>query len=222
MGAVYEVQDRKTGVRRAAKVLRAATDQRAKDRFRREAELLARCDRHDGIVKVHSIGESPLGVFIIMDLVEGEDLGKLVERGGKLEPRRAARIGLDVARALAFVHERGIIHRDVKPSNILVDGSGRALLTDFGIATAIDLERLTRTGAFVGTIGYASPEQVSGRAVAPSTDTFSLGLVLFHALTGEQPFDTTDNLTCLARLASDAPVRDVRSVAPEVPAALAE
>ncbi|HZU95678.1 MAG TPA: protein kinase [Planctomycetota bacterium] len=222
MGSVYEVRDRKTGATRAAKVIRAATDQRAKDRFRREAQLLARCDQHSGIVKVHSIGEGSVGIYIIMDLVEGEDLGKIIERGGKLEPRRAARIGLEVARALAFVHARGIVHRDVKPSNILIEGSGRALLTDFGIATAVDLERLTRTGTFLGTVGYSSPEQVSGRAVAASTDTFSLGLVLFHALTGEPPFDTTDNLTCLARLVSDAPVRDVRSVAPEVPAALAE
>jgi tetratricopeptide (TPR) repeat protein len=221
MGSVYEVRDTRSGVARAAKVVSKPGDARARERFKREGELLARCDRHPGIVKVHSVGESSSGLYMILDLVRGEDLEAVVARGGRLEPRRAARIGLEVARALAFVHGQGVVHRDVKPSNVLIDESGRALLTDFGIATATDLERLTRTGMFVGTPGFVSPEQATGAPVGTPTDIFSLGCVLFHALAGEPPVSCDEVMPWLAALASSSRIRDVRSVAPSVPARLA-
>ncbi|HZV01951.1 MAG TPA: protein kinase, partial [Planctomycetota bacterium] len=126
MGTVHEVRNKRTGARYAAKTLAAETP-RARERFRREAELLARCDQHPGIVKVHALLETRDGRHVlVMDLVEGESLATIVEREGQLEPRRAAGIALEVARALGFAHERGIVHRDVKPENVLVDREGRS------------------------------------------------------------------------------------------------
>src|SRR5579883_1181403 len=219
MGAVFEVKNIRTGVSYAAKVILRPGDGAARARFQREAELLARCE-HPGIVRVHTIGESGEDLYMILDLVRGQDLAAIVERSGPLEPRRAAAVALEVARALAFVHGRGIVHRDVKPSNVLVDEEGHAHLTDFGIATATDLERLTRTGAFVGTVAFVSPEQARGKAVTAATDVFSLGGVLFHALSGQPPLGE-DGVTALAMLASAAKVRDIRVAAPSVPGPLA-
>src|SRR5262249_37408316 len=142
-----------------------------RERFRRESELLARCDRHPGIVKVHALGETSEGLlYIIMDLVEGASLDRLLEQE-RLSPRRTAEIYRDVARALGHAHALGIVHRDVKPTNVLLDAQGTPKLTDFGLATTCDLETLTRTKTFVETFLYCAPEQVVGNGtVRPSTD----------------------------------------------------
>src|SRR5579883_3350990 len=224
MGSVHEVRSRRTGQRYAAKVLLKAEDARARERFRREAELLARCDRHPGIVKVHALLDSNEGgPSLIMDFVEGESLERLLERGGKLEPRRALEIALDLALALAFAHERGIVHRDVKPANVLIDHEGKPRLTDFGLATARDVDRLTRTGQFVGTVLYCAPEQTSRRSSEPepNADVYSLGAVLFHMLAGEPPVTADTVMGVLSALNGKAPVRDVRLLAPMTPPALA-
>jgi tetratricopeptide (TPR) repeat protein len=224
MGVVFEVASRKTGVHYAAKKVLRAGDRGARDRFRREAELLARCDRHPGIVKVHTYGEAPDGSpCMILDLVRGEGLEKVLEREVRLPPRRAAEVARDVARALAFVHSQGVVHRDVKPSNILIDEGATPRLTDFGLATASDLERLTRTGQFVGTLFYCAPEQTAGQShlVGPWTDVYALGAVLFHMLAGEPPLGGDTPVELMARLNDPAAARDVRTLAPEVPEPLA-
>ncbi len=224
MGSVHEVKSRRTGQRYAAKVLLKDEDARARERFRREAELLARCDRHPGIVKVHALLESNEGgPSLIMDFVEGESLERLLDRGGKLDPRRALEIALGLAEALGFAHERGIVHRDVKPANVLVDAEGKPRLTDFGLATARDVDRLTRTGQFVGTVLYCAPEQTSRQKgePEPNADVYSLGAVLFHMLAGEPPVLAESVMAVLSALHGKAPVRDVRLLAPETPAELA-
>ncbi len=222
MGAIHEVRHAVTGVRYAAKTVLATDDMRARERFRREAELLARCDRHPGIVKVHSFGDAPDGgLYMILDLVEGEDLDAILRREGRLEPRRAATIARDVARALGAAHALGVVHRDVKPSNILIDKEGRALLTDFGLASARDVERLTRSGMFVGTVQYGSPEQAFAEAAVPASDVFSLGCVLFHLLAGTPPIVVETAMEHLRILTSPGPVGDVRVLAPETPDPLA-
>ena len=223
MGAVFEVEHRVTHARYAAKVVKEAGDARARERFKREAELLARVDRHPGIVRIHSFGETPDGsLYMILDLVEGESLEQKLAREEKLDPVKAARIARSVAAALAVAHARGVVHRDVKPSNILVDGaSGEPRLGDFGIAAARDMERLTRTGAFVGSVAYASPEQARGIPCTPGSDIFSLGAVLFEMLAGHGPILGTTPHQLLAQLSSDAPVADVRTFRPDVPADLA-
>jgi hypothetical protein len=224
MGAVFEVASRATGVHYAAKTILRAESEGARARFRREAELLARCDRHPGIAKVHAYGEDSDGApCMILDLVRGEGLDRVIEKEGKLAPERAAAIGRDVARALSFVHARGIVHRDVKPSNVLLDADGSPRLTDFGLATARDMERLTRTGQFLGTMLYCSPEQARGipEAVGPQSDVFSLGGTLFHALAGRPPIDETTPIHVMQVLLDTAPLPDVRARVPSVPAELA-
>jgi hypothetical protein len=221
MGLVVEVTDRATGASFAAKVIRKAENATARDRFRREAELLARCDRHPGIVKVHAIGDTASGPYMILDLIRGESLDALLDRETKLEPRRAASIVRDVARALGFAHARGITHRDVKPGNILLDESGTPRLTDFGLATARDVERLTVSGTFLGTPRYMSPEQATGAGTGPASDVFSLGCVLFHALAGRPPIEADSVVGLLAELASDEPLDPVTACVPGVPVGLA-
>lgn len=225
MGVVYEVRSRRTGAAHAAKTILKAGDQQARARFAREAELLARCDRHPGIVKVHSVGETGDGMpFMILDLVRGEGLDALSAREGTLEPRRAAEIARRIAHALAFVHARGIVHRDVKPSNVLLDAEagGAPRLTDFGLATAADVERLTRTGVAVGTVLYCSPEQALGSAtIGPAADVFSLGCVLFELLAGASPLPDGGALEVFQELAREGPLPDVRSRGVAVPAPLA-
>ncbi len=223
MGAVFEVEHRGTRARYAAKVVKNAGDARARERFRREAELLARVDRHPGIVRIHSFGETPEGgLYMIMDLVRGESLETKLEREGKLAPHRAAALARSVAVALGAAHALGVVHRDVKPANILVDAaSGEPRLADFGIAAARDLERLTKTGAFVGTVAYVAPEQARGEPASPASDVFSLGAVLFEMLAGHPPILGATPVQLLSQLVSDEPIPDVRTVRPEVPAPLA-
>jgi serine/threonine-protein kinase len=222
-GYVLEVRNRQTRVAYAAKLIIRASDPLARERFRREAELLARCDRHPGIVKVHSFGEAPDGnLYLIMDLVRGEGLDRLLEREERLAPLRAAALGRDVALALGHAHALGIVHRDVKPSNVLLDEAGGARLTDFGLATACDLETLTRTGVFLGTVRYCAPEQALAGAIGPAADVFAAGCLLFHALTGRAPLEhLATPMEVFRELAAPTPLPDVRSVEPSCPEPLA-
>jgi tetratricopeptide (TPR) repeat protein len=222
MGYILEVRARSTGVRYAAKLMKRGAPV-AKERFKREAELLARCDRFPGIVKVHSAGETPDGMlYMIMDLVAGESLEKAIEREGRFAPERAARLTAAVARALGHAHKLGIVHRDVKPSNILIDADGPRV-ADFGLATAVDVETLTKTGAFLGTPRYIAPEQAHGATdVGPPADVFSLGCVLFELLAGRPPLaDAPNVVSCLHSLGSPEPIADVRDFEPSCPEPLA-
>ncbi len=188
-------------------------------RFRREA-LAATVLRHPNIVACLDTGTDGDQPYLVMELVDGEDLAARLRRGGRLAPWAAARIGLDVARALGVAHVRGIVHRDIKPGNILLAGDGRAMVTDFGIARlAMDAEAAS-PGTTLGSVHYFSPEQARGTTTTPASDVYELGLVLFESVTGQRPWsgDTTAAIA-LARVDHVAP--DVRDLRPEVPASLA-
>jgi serine/threonine protein kinase len=158
------------------------------ERFRREARSVAQLS-HPNIVTVIDRGEADGQQFIVFEYVDGESLKQLVDRTGPLPARRAIELGLQVAEALAFAHNAGLVHRDVKPQNVLVTEDGDAKVTDFGIARSLDVEHgVTQTGTVLGTSNYLSPEQARGQTVTPATDVYSLGVVLYELLTGEVPF----------------------------------
>jgi len=220
MATIYRATDLRLERQVAVKILRpeVATDPDLAHRFRREA-LAATVLRHPNIVACLDTGTDGDQAYLVMALVEGEDLAVRLRRGGRLAPRQAARIGLDVARALGVAHVRGIVHRDIKPGNILLAADGRAMVTDFGIARLAADAEAALPGTTLGSVHYFSPEQARGRTTTPASDIYGLGLVLFEALTGTRAWtgDTTDAIA-LARVGAPAP--SPMAVRPEVPAAL--
>lgn len=161
------------------------------ERFQREGRTAAKLS-HPVIVRVYDAGESDFegrkSSYIVMEYISGGDLKDLVGKQGALPEARLADIGQSVAASLAHAHERGIVHRDIKPANILIDEKGNPRLTDFGIARALDASQATRTGAYLGTAMYSSPEQLKGEKVTPKSDVYSLGVTLYEAATGSIPF----------------------------------
>ena len=217
MATIHEAMDLRLERPVAVKLLRpeVARDADLADRFRREA-LAATVLRHPNIVACLDTGTDDGQPFLVMDLVDGEDLAARLKRSGRLPPVTAARVALDVARALGVAHVRGIVHRDVKPGNILLAADGRAMVTDFGIARlAADAEAAT-PGTTLGSVHYFSPEQARGATTTPASDIYGLGLVLYEALTGERAFsgDSTDAIA-LARIGAVAP--SPRAIRPEIP-----
>lgn len=206
MSTVYLGRDEVLGRPVAVKLLRGGLHgEKGEDtaaRFRREGRTAARLS-HSNIVPVYDAGETllvrpenpdeePSEVsYIVMEYVSGGDLGDLIESGGPLERDRLCGLGAGAADALAHAHGRGIIHRDVKPQNILIDPSGRPKLTDFGIARALEATQATRTGNYLGTALYSSPEQLLGEKVSGKTDVYALGITLYQAATGRPPFQGT-------------------------------
>jgi len=187
-GTVYAARDERLSRPVAVKVIPAGGA--APERAHREALAVARLD-HDAIVALFDAGEEDGCRYLVSELVEGRTLAQL-EAAGELSDRDVLRIGLALADALAHAHERGVIHRDVKPQNVIVPDAptsrrGAAKLTDFGVAHLAGEDALTRTGDVVGTLAYMAPEQASGRAVDEHADLYSLGLVLYEALAGENP-----------------------------------
>ena len=187
-GTVYAARDERLSRPVAVKVIPAGGA--APERAQREALAVARLD-HDAIVALFDAGEEDGCRYLVSELVEGRTLAEL-EAAGELSDRDVLRIGLALADALAHAHERGVIHRDVKPQNVIVPDApssrrGAAKLTDFGVAHLGGEDALTRTGDVVGTLAYMAPEQASGRAVDEHADLYSLGLVLYEALAGENP-----------------------------------
>jgi serine/threonine protein kinase len=191
VAAVYRALDtRARGRRLAIKVLfpPPGAGPTLGERFRREAHTAARLD-HPGILRIFDVGEADGHLFIAMELVEGASLQAMLETRGRFDEATAAEVGAQVADALHYAHTQGIIHRDVKPSNILIDPQGRALLADFGVARALDDPSLTATGLTVGTPAYMSPEQASGHSdIDGRADLYSLGVVLYQMVTGRPPF----------------------------------
>ena len=161
------------------------------ERFQREGRTAARL-AHPNIVQVYDAGEAELdgreAPYIVMEYVPGGDLKELIDRRGRLSGAELSRLGGEVCSGLAHAHERGVIHRDIKPHNILLDENGHAKVTDFGIARALDTSQATLTGAYLGTALYSSPEQLQGQKVTPKSDVYSLGTTLYQAATGEAPF----------------------------------
>ena len=223
MGAVYRAVDETLARPVAVKVLRRelADDGTFLERFRREARAAAGLS-HPGVAGVYDYGEAGGQPFIVMELVEGETLAERLAARGRLPWREAFRLGAQVAGALAAAHAHGLVHRDVKPANILLGRDGRAKVTDFGIAQAAQATTtLTRTGMVLGSANYVAPEQARGDQVGPAADLYSLGWVLFEAVTGETPYRGA-TAVAIATQHVAAPVPDPRRLRPELPPAAAE
>lgn len=204
VATVYRATDEQLGRDVALKVIQHSAVAGAElQRIEDEVRLIAGLN-HPALVTLFDVVSDESSSTLVMQLVDGEDLSHELRRGA-LAPRRVAAIGAAVAGALAFVHEAGVIHRDVKPANILLPGSGPqpALLADFGIARLVDSASITATGTIVGTASYLSPEQALGSPLTVATDVYSLGLVLLEALTGERAFAGTAAESMAARISSD-------------------
>lgn len=221
MGVVYLARDVQLDRDVAIKVLpqNLAQSTVARDRFLREARLAAGLS-HPHIVPIHRVGESGGFVFFVMSYIEGESLGERLRTRGPLAPAEATRVLREVAWALAYAHGRGIVHRDVKPDNILLEArTGRALVTDFGIAFGGDPVPATDPGKIMGTMHFMSPEQAAGEPVDGRSDLYALGVVGYLAVSGRLPYEGSTLPALLQRQASEAPVGLMR-VAPGVPPAL--
>jgi tRNA A-37 threonylcarbamoyl transferase component Bud32 len=217
MGSVYRAVDETLGRQVAVKALRGelADDPTFLERFRREARAAAGLS-HPGVAAIYDYGEVDGQPFIVMELVEGENLAERVAAGGPLPWQEAFAIGEQVAAALAAAHHHGLVHRDVKPANIMLARDGHAKVTDFGIAQAAQAATLTRTGMVLGSANYVAPEQAKGGHVGPAADLYSLGCVLFEAVTGETPYHG-GNAVAIATQHVSAPVPDPREHRPELP-----
>ena len=189
MSSVFKARDRLLERQVALKILHEhyVADPEYVERFRREARAVAQL-AHPNIVTVIDRGEQGGRQFIVFEYIDGENLKQVVRREGPLPVREAVELALQVARALGYAHERGIVHRDVKPQNVILNEDGRAKVTDFGIARSLDVDGVTQTGTVLGTSDYIAPEQAQGQSVDAQTDVYSLGVVLYELLTGELPF----------------------------------
>jgi eukaryotic-like serine/threonine-protein kinase len=221
MGEVWEADDTVLGRRVALKVLvqELADDPRATRRFVREARATARLT-HPNVTRIYDFGRDGGLPYLVMELLDGDTLADRLA-GGPMPPAEAARIGSAVADALDAAHGRGIIHRDVKPSNVLLTRAGEVKVMDFGIAAAADESHSTTGSGLYGTAAYISPERAAGQAATPAADVYSLGAVLYELLTGRPPF-LSDSPVLVVRAHLHERPRPVRELAPWVPARLAD
>ena len=226
MARVYEAVDELLDRRVAVKVLRDrfAQDPQFAQRFRREARAAAALN-HPNIVQVYDCGglddDPGVRAFIVMELIVGPSLRERMDAAPPLTARHAASLMEQASRGLGFAHERGMVHRDVKPLNLLIDAHGTVRVADFGIARAVHLdETMTEVGSIIGTAQYVSPEQARGERVGPPSDVYSLGVVLYELLAGRAPFAGETPVEVALRHVTDAPVPvDQRN--PDVPRWLA-
>jgi serine/threonine protein kinase len=227
MAVIYRAHDRRLGRRVALKLLapELSQDERFQQRFLRESRLAASLD-HPNIIPIYEAGEASGLLYIVMRYVEGSDMKELLDREGPLDLDRITSILRQVGAALDAAHARGLVHRDVKPGNILIaSGTGRedpdhVYLTDFGLTKrSSSLSGQTTSGRFIGTMDYVAPEQIGGKPVDARTDLYSLGCVLYHGLTGEPPFDRDDEAAVLwAHVADEPPPVSARR--PDLPPGL--
>jgi len=199
MSSVFRAHDRLLERKVALKVLHEqyTGDESYVERFRREARSVASLS-HPNIVTVIDRGEHEGRQYIVFEYIDGENLKRRIDREGPLPVREAVELVLQIGRALQFAHRNGLVHRDVKPQNVLLNGDGRPKVTDFGIARSLDVQHgMTQTGTVLGTSDYIAPEQAQGAQVDERTDVYSLGVVLFELLAGETPF-TGENFVAVA------------------------
>jgi eukaryotic-like serine/threonine-protein kinase len=217
MAEVYEAEDRQLGRRVALKVLhrRYAEDAQFVERFRREASSAAGL-AHPNVVAIFDRGEWEGTSYIAMELVEGRTLKEIVRDKGPAPPEAAVDITLQILRAARYAHKHGIVHRDIKPHNVLIDQDGRVRVTDFGIARA-GTSDMTETGSIMGTAQYLSPEQAQGRSVDARSDLYSIGIVLYELVTGQVPFDAESPVT-VALMQVNEPPLPPRELVPAIPA----
>ena len=220
MATVYLAEDSSLGRKVALKVMaeRYAEDGEFVERFRREAQAAARLN-HPNIIAVYDRGEADGRPYIAMEYLQGRTLKQVIQKEGPLPPERAIAVAMQVLAGLRYAHEHGVVHRDVKPHNVLVGDDGRIKVTDFGIAHAGD-PQMTEVGSIVGTAQYLSPEQARGRSVGPQTDVYSLGVVLYEMLAGRVPFEGDSSVAIAMQHVSDEPP-PLRSLVPDVPESLA-
>jgi eukaryotic-like serine/threonine-protein kinase len=224
MSSVYKAHDALLERHVALKILHEqySADQDFVERFKREARSVAQL-QHPNIVTVIDRGEENGRQYIVFEYVDGENLKEYIVRRGRLDVREALEIALEIARGLAFAHESGLIHRDVKPQNVLLNGDGRAKVTDFGIARTLDVDGMTQTGTVLGTSNYIAPEQASGQRVDAHSDVYALGVVLYELLAGDVPFPGESFLAVAMKHMHEPPphLREVRrDVPPRVAAAV--
>jgi tRNA A-37 threonylcarbamoyl transferase component Bud32 len=196
-----------------------STDPDQLERFRREARAVARLS-HPHLVTVIDAGEDEGSPYIVFEYIEGETLKDRIRRMGRLPVPEAVAYAIEIARALSCAHGHRLVHRDVKPQNVLIDYEGRAKVTDFGIARSLELDGLTAAGRVLGTTDYVSPEQALGHQVTEQSDIYSLGICLFEMLTGEVPFRADTQVAVAMKHVRDR-LPDVQRVRPEVSSALA-
>lgn len=220
MGTVYRVVDETDHRPLALKVLHSAAsaDASAADRFRRETQLLARIE-HPAVPKIYASGIENDRMYFVCELIEGDDLRTFLKRRGTFPLDDIVSIAATVADALQVAHEKGIVHRDIKPHNIMVSTDGHVRLLDFGVARGVglDMKTITTTGMIVGTPEYMSPEQFQALRVGPRSDIYSLGVVMFELATGALPFRADTPVALAMKLQTDPPPHP-RSIRPEVPA----
>ncbi|MBN8232210.1 protein kinase [Corallococcus macrosporus] len=219
MATVFLARDLRLSRRVAVKVLHPGMEARFTERFRQEAEVVASL-QHPNVLAVHDVGEDAVrGPFLVCEWVQGENLRELAQRLAPMPPEAVALLGWELARALEAAHARGVVHRDVKPENVLVARGGPLKLADFGIAALADRARLTSTGAIIGSLAYMAPERIDTGAWSPASDVYAVGVVLFELCAGTTPHAGEGS----ARLAVSVMTRDAPSlvdVAPGTPAPL--
>ena len=225
MGVVARAVDELLNREVAVKILRAYTDASPAEladlrtRMQREAQAAARI-RHSGVVTVHDVTEEQGLPVIVMELVDGPSLDDVLAERGTLDPREAAAIGAKLMDALDAAHQVGVLHRDVKPGNVLLERGGRVVLTDFGIATMESgdeaMSKLTRSGELVGSLDFLPPERAQGREPGPASDIWSLGMTLYAAVEGTSPFRRTSVWSTLAAIVTD-PLPEARNAGPLTP-----
>src|SRR5215212_3199076 len=221
MSTVYlandEVLDRPVAVKLLHREISEEEDQL--ERFRREARAAARLS-HPNLVGVIDAGEDDGRPYIVFEYIEGRTLKRRLQQEGDLPVDEAVAYAIEIGRGLTAAHARKLVHRDVKPQNVLIDPDGRAKVTDFGIARSLETKGLTATGRVLGTTDYVSPEQALGHQVTEQSDIYSLGIVLYEMLTGETPFIADTQVAVAMKHVRD-PLPDVQRRRPEVSAALA-
>ncbi len=217
LGTVYKALDTHFQRLVALKVLRFSPDAESRQRFLKEADVLARLN-HPNIVRVYDAGEAGGLPYLALEYVEGQNLQQIVKEDRRLDAAKAVYIVLQVGKALEYAHSRGVVHRDVKPSNILISTQGQVFLTDFGLAIAPGSATLTGAGTIAGTVGYMSPEQAMGKPLDARSDIFSLGVVLYELWTGRPPFSGVTLVDVLRQIIEQEPPRP-RELNPSVPVA---
>ena len=220
MGAVYRVHDLELDRDVALKLIRPeiAEDRATLERFKREIQLSSRVT-HRNVLRVYDLGEVEGIRFLTMQFVDGEDLTKLIKREGRLPVSRVLAVFGEICKGLAAAHEQGVVHRDLKPQNVMLDAAGTVYVTDFGLAKSLAGTGMTEMGAILGTPSYMSPEQVRGEPAGPRSDIYALGVILYEMATGQVPFTGGSPYEIMMRRLSHKP-KPAAELNPEIPAFL--